>query len=199
MLGTNYDNETNIIVGSKSNSSLQNQTGNNQYVDPKIVEDEIALSEHLRKDAEKVKKRDSVNDIVEDFENYSDDGFDNVDKLDNDIVDEVGDDDAMKMLEDEIDKNQSHAKGDLHKVKNIINRLDELKSSGNGKASIEKLPSNKSLSGANNSSGSFSGKTKPIDQQTKFSSSSKVVISKYNKTPSKTNLHDGSLGGSIFA
>ena len=100
MLGTNYDNETNIIVGSKSNSSLQNQTGNNQYVDPKIVEDEIALSEHLRKDAEKVKKRDSVNDIVEDFENYSDDGFDNVDKLDNDIVDEVGDDDAMKMLEE---------------------------------------------------------------------------------------------------
>ena len=162
-MGTNYDGDNNVIAGSKSNSSLQNQTGNNHYVDTKIVEDEIALSEHLRKDAEKVKKRDSVNDIVEDFENYSDDGFDNGDKMDNDIVDEVGDDDAIKMLEDEIDKNQSHAKNDLTKVKNIINRLDELKQTGNGRSSVEKIPSNNSLSGTNNSSGSFSGKTKPID------------------------------------
>ena len=31
---------------------------------------------------------------------------------------------------------------------------------------------------------------KPIDGGNKFSSSSKVIVSKYNKSSSKTNLHD---------
>ena len=31
---------------------------------------------------------------------------------------------------------------------------------------------------------------KPIDSSNKFSSSSKVIVSKYNKSSSKTNLHD---------
>ena len=35
-----------------------------------------------------------------------------------------------------------------------------------------------------------------MDQQTKFSSSSKVVVSKYSKQGSKQNLHEGN---SIFA
>ena len=43
---------------------------------------------------------------------------------------------------------------------------------------------------------------KPIDAATKFSSSSKVVVSKYNKSSSKTNLHDSvtkTSSNSIFA
>ena len=43
--------------------------------------------------------------MVEDFENYSDDGFDNPEKLvleDDDIIDEVEEDDILKNIEDEI-------------------------------------------------------------------------------------------------
>ena len=43
---------------------------------------------------------------------------------------------------------------------------------------------------------------KPIDASSKFSSSSKVVVSKYNKSSSKTNLHDTTpklSSNSIFA
>ena len=52
-----------------------------------------------------MKKKGSIDDLVEDFENYSDDGFDNPEKLvieDDGIIDEVEEDDILKNIEDEI-------------------------------------------------------------------------------------------------
>jgi len=46
------------------------------------------------------------------------------------------------------------------------------------------------------SSGTYKPPNKTVDQQTKFSSSSKVVVSKYSKSSSKQNLHESN---SIFA
>ena len=137
------------------------------------------------------KRKESVDDLVEDFDSYSDDGFDNPEKPSNEdeaIIDEVEEEDTLKMIEAEI-CNTALAKQDIGKVRSLISKIDEI--SGIKEQSQEK----KGL----NFSGSFTNKTKPIDQQTKFSSSSKVVVSKYNKSSSKTNLHDNSLSGSLFA
>ena len=121
-------------------------------------------------------------DLVEDFENYSDDGFDeNVEKqriLEEDaIVDEIGEDDDLKLIDEEI-MNSHVGKSDARKLKDLIGKIDD--------AAGKPPPQPK----------------KPIDAATKFSSSSKVVVSKYNKSSSKTNLHDSvtkSSNNSIFA
>ena len=107
MLGPPNTDESNNDETRKSTSKSSLSNGN-QFVDPKIVEDEIARSEKYDQENGRVKKNAS-NDLVEDFDNYSDDGFDNADKLalDDAIVDEVGDDDAIKMVEDEIGKASS--------------------------------------------------------------------------------------------
>ena len=199
MLGSDFDLE-NSESDDKSNLNTNNtlSTANvSRYVDPKIVEDEIAIAEEIKFDQETKKhgsnRKGSVDELVEDFDNYSDDGFDGPDKADDTIVDEVEEEDTLKMIEAEI-CNTALAKQDITRVKNLINKIDEIGTS-NGKSSKEKLHA--SLTGSNQ--GSFSQKTKPIDQLTKFNSSSKVVVSKYSKNSSKTNLHDNSLSGKIFA
>ena len=126
MLGSNFENEDkNDKTNSKSGA-----THANNYDDTKLVEDEIALSERLKqKDSVITKKKGSINDIVEDFDTYSDDGFDNPDKKleeDDYIIDEVADDDySLKMLEDVISASAANKK-EISKVKDVISRIDEM-------------------------------------------------------------------------
>ena len=141
MLGNNFDQDSqgqSAKSSSKTNLSLSTVNAT-QFVDPKIVEDEIEMAENKKKSVLKGGKRRSV-DELEDFDSYSDDGFDNPDKLgldDDAIVDEVEEEDTLKMIEAEI-CNTAMAKQDISKVKGLINKIDSIGSSS-GKSSIEKL------------------------------------------------------------
>ena len=84
--------------------------------------------------------------------------------------------------------NTAIAKHDARKLKDYANRID-----GNQR----REESDDSSKNADlTSSGTYKPPTKAVDQQTKFSSSSKVVVSKYSKSSSKQNLHESN---SIFA
>ena len=66
---------------------------------------------------------------MEDFENYSDDGFDeNAEKdkiLEEDaIVDEIGEDDDLKLIDEEI-FNSVVGKQDARKLRGLISKIDE--------------------------------------------------------------------------
>lgn len=133
-------------------------------------------------------------DMVEDFENeYLDEDDANNFKdehkrataTDEDgIVDEVEEEDALRMIDEEI-MNTAVAKQDARKLKDLIQKID-------GRADqSSQAEKNSDLT----SSGNFK-QLKAVDQQTKFSSSSKVVVSKYSKSSSKQNLHESN---SIFA
>ena len=125
-------------------------------------------------------------DMIEDFEN----NFDDDDEYRNDdgIVDEVEDEDALRMIDEEI-MNTALGKADARKIKDLINKID-----GGATRTSEHITESKNADLTNN--GSFSNKQKQVDQQLKFSSSSKVVVSKYSKSNSKQNLHESN---SIFA
>ena len=66
---------------------------------------------------------------MEDFENYSDDGFDeNAEKqiLEEDaIVDEIGEDDDLKLIDEEI-MNSQIGKQDAKKLRDLIGKIDEV-------------------------------------------------------------------------
>ena len=66
---------------------------------------------------------------MEDFENYSDDGFDeNAEKqiLEEDaIVDEIGEDDDLKLIDEEI-MNSQMGKQDARKIKDLIGKMDDM-------------------------------------------------------------------------
>lgn len=126
--------------------------------------------------------------MVADFDDeYLDDGFDNQRDEDG-IVDEVEEEDALRMIDEEI-MNTAIAKHDARKLKELIGKIDGVVP----RSSESKDGDNSGL--AKSASGSFK-QSKPVDQQTKFSSSSKVVVSKYSKSSSKQNLHESN---SIFA
>ena len=101
---------------------------------------------------------------------------------------EVEEEDALRMIDEEI-MNTALAKQDAKKLKDLIGKIDGVSKSD----SREGLKDGPTLSSSG--SGSFK-QGKPVDQQTKFSSSSKVVVSKYSKSSSKSNLHESN---SIFA
>ena len=68
-------------------------------------------------------------DLVEDFENYSDDGFDEhaaKQILEEDaIVDEIGEDDDLKLIDEEI-MNSQIGKQDAKKLRDLIGKIDEV-------------------------------------------------------------------------
>lgn len=135
--------------------------------------------------------------MVADFDDeYLDDGFENQKTEEDPIVDEVEEEDALRMIDEEI-MNTAVAKQDARKLKDLISKIDgTLPRSESREAIAGKESADKSASSLGSSaSGSFKS-SKPIDQQTKFSSSSKVVVSKYSKSTSKQNLHESN---SIFA
>ena len=80
--------------------------------------------------------------------------------------------------------NSHMGKQDARKLKDLIGKIDEAAGDSSKGAKATGVAK------------------KPVDAATKFSSSSKVVVSKYNKSSSKTNLHDNvtkSSSNSIFA
>ena len=137
-------------------------------------------------------------DMIEDFENeyLDDEAF----KDEDGIVDEVEEEDALRMIDEEI-MNTAVAKHDARKLKDLIQKIDGVPRGSVPSSSTDKfIPDNgkNSVGSATDqltNSGNFKS-TKPVDQQTKFSSSSKVVVSKYSKSSSKQNLHESN---SIFA
>ena len=121
---------------------------------------------------------------------------------DDGIVDEVEEEDALRMIDEEI-MNTAIGKTDARKIKDLINKIDggATRAQDHFAESTSKSAMDQSTGGLSNS-GSFSkikgGSAKSVDQQSKFSSSSKVVVSKYSKNGnggSKQNLHESS---SIF-
>ena len=102
------------------------------------------------------------------------------------------------MIDEEI-MNTAVAKHDARKLKDLIQKIDGVAPRGGASDSSGNTPdSGKNSNGGSDSltsSGNFKS-AKPVDQQTKFSSSSKVVVSKYSKSSSKQNLHESN---SIFA
>ena len=130
--------------------------------------------------------------MVEDFENeyLDDEAFKDEDGQgrDDGIVDEVEEEDALRMIDEEI-MNTAVAKHDARKLKDLIQKIDGVPRGSTDKSSAaDKYASDKNSGGsagdALTNSGNFKS-TKPVDQQTKFSSSSKVVVSKYSKSSSK--------------
>mmetsp|Transcript_41101 Transcript_41101/g.53929 ORF Transcript_41101/g.53929 Transcript_41101/m.53929 type:complete len:174 (-) Transcript_41101:154-675(-) len=101
------------------------------------------------------KRRDSEADMVEDFDNeyLEDEAFE---KGADDIVDEVEEEDALRMIDEEI-MNTALAKQDAKKLKELIGKIDGVQKS-ESKESMKDLPT---LSGSN--SGSFKV-GKPVDQ-----------------------------------
>lgn len=92
-------------------------------------------------------------------------------------MDEVEEEDALRMIDEEI-MNTAVGKNDAKKIKELINKID-----GGPRSDHFTEPRTVDEPDLGNS---FSNKSsKPVDQQTKFSSSSKVVVSKYSKSNSK--------------
>ena len=94
------------------------------------------------------------------------------------------------MIDEEI-MNTAVAKHDARKLKDLIQKIDGVPrgSTDKSSASDKFTPDSGKNSGGSagdalTNSGNFKS-TKPVDQQTKFSSSSKVVVSKYSKSSSK--------------
>ena len=129
--------------------------------------------------------------MVEDFENeyLDDEAFKDEDgqARDDGIVDEVEEEDALRMIDEEI-MNTAVAKHDARKLKDLIQKIDGVPRGSSDKSSTgdKFTPDSGKNSGGDalTNSGNFKS-TKPVDQQTKFSSSSKVVVSKYSKSSSK--------------
>ena len=129
--------------------------------------------------------------MVEDFENeFLNDDDSKVD--DEQIVDEVEEEDALRMIDEEI-MNTAIAKQDARKLKDLISKIDGQLPKTVIEPSHENSREQPTLTST--LSGSFK-LPKTVDQQTKFSSSSKVIVSKYSKNGSSQNLHDSN---SIFA
>ena len=171
-------------------------------IEEEIIAEEIRHAQQQQQASDKKrfqgrKNSDLAADMVADFDDeYLDDGFENQKTEEDPIVDEVEEEDALRMIDEEI-MNTAVAKQDARKLKDLISKIDgtlprsESREAIAGKESAEKSASSLGSS----ASGSFKS-SKPIDQQTKFSSSSKVVVSKYSKSTSKQNLHESN---SIFA
>ena len=87
-------------------------------------------------------------DMIEDFEN----NFDDDDEYRNDdgIVDEVEDEDALRMIDEEI-MNTALGKADARKIKDLINKID-----GGATRTSEHITESKHADLTNN--GSFSNK-----------------------------------------
>ena len=92
------------------------------------------------------------------------------------------------MIDEEI-MNTAIGKQDAKKLKGLLSKIDQTREQNKSETAAAQVTEKWFEAGAP-ASGSFSNKAKPVDQQTKFSSSSKVVVSKYSKSNSKTNLHD---------
>jgi len=161
-------------------------------VEDEIIAEELRLA-HLQQQKSAQKKfgsrrrsSDAKNvDIIDDFENEFEDETENQKTEEDAIVDEVEEEDALRMIDEEI-MNTTVGKTDAKKIKELISKID-------GGARTEQ--SQESRAEETSLGNSFSSKSKPVDMQTKFSSSSKVVVSKYSKSNSKQNLHESN---SIF-
>ena len=102
------------------------------------------------------------------------------------------------MIDEEI-MNTAVGKQDAKRLKELINKIDggARPEAAGSKPENSKTQQESATTGQNKNS-SFK-QVKPVDQQTKFSSSSKVVVSKYSKngtSSSKQNLL--AEGNSIF-
>ena len=150
----------------------------------KKIEEEIQEEIKLAQEKLQKNKRNPNEDLVEDFESISS-GKNSFTKNSNgsssqersqrtieedQIVDEIGEDEDLKLIDEEI-MNSQVGKQDARKLKDLIGKMDEALGEGQGKEQIVEAK-------------------KTIDSSNKFSSSSKVIVSKYNKSSSKTNLHD---------
>ena len=185
MLGTDIEDETSPLKKrvSASNISVSTTSAAAQHkIEEEIIAEEIKLAQQqANRSALKNfgRRKSSDAGMVEDFDNNFDDAGE-------DIVDEVADEDDLRMIDEEI-MNTALGKSDARKIKDLITRID---GTGSGRAEQRLAESLSAKSGD-----SFSNKHKQVDQQTKFSSSSKVVVSKYSKSSSKQNLHESN---SIF-
>ena len=193
---------TNVSVGTAS-AAAQHK------IEEEIIAEEIRLAQQSQQQSAQKKSSftrrrssDMNADMVEDFENeyLDEEAFkDEKGAGDDGIVDEVEEEDALRMIDEEI-MNTAIAKHDARKLKDLIQKIDGAGPRGSATSSEKNTPDSgkNSVGSATDqltNSGSFKS-VKPVDQQTKFSSSSKVVVSKYSKTSSKQNLHESN---SIFA
>jgi hypothetical protein len=153
MLGTDIEDETSPLKKrvSASNISVSTTSAAAQHkIEEEIIAEEIKLAQQqANRSALKNfgRRKSSDAGMVEDFDN-------NFDNAGEDIVDEVADEDDLRMIDEEI-MNTALGKSDARKIKDLITRID---GTGSGRAEQRLAESLSAKSGD-----SFSNKHKQVD------------------------------------
>jgi hypothetical protein len=167
MLGTSAIEDETSPPKKKSTSSMTNlsvstvSAAAQHKIEEEIIAEEIRLAQAQQQYSAKKKfgsKRRSSDmnadmDMIEDFNNEFDDEMENKDDA---IVDEVEEEDALRMIDEEI-MNTAIGKTDARKIKDLIHKID-----GGAPRSDHFTQESKSADAVNSSN--FSNKSKPVDQ-----------------------------------